>query len=109
MAVRSKRLWSGSATAVANTNVLVYTVPSGETALVKTLIVHNQSASTSVLQVRQGTGTANVMYLQSLEAGEHRIVELWVVVPETTPINIQSTVAGVRCQGYGTELEGVAD
>lgn len=109
MATRSKRLWSGSQTVVGGGNVLVYTAPAGETVLLKTLVFDNQAAVAAVIDVKLGSGTANVLSRQALAPGEHRVVETWLVIPASTPVNISSAVAAVRCQGHGAELEGVTD
>lgn len=93
--------------------MVVYTVPVGETAIVKAIDVANVNASTATeLLIAVDTATNNqtpIMRLGLSALGfDHR--EMWLVLPPGSEIAVSNSAAvGVNFWISGTELEGVAD
>jgi hypothetical protein len=111
MAVRTKQLASGRSTSA--TPAVVYTVPAGETAIVKSWNLFNINATTGTLvQILVDTATNNqTVYTEINMAARTRVAELaWLVLPPGAEIAISNSAAvGVNFWISGTELEGVAD
>ena len=111
MAVRSKTLARGQAAGAGTTTV--YTVSSGETAILKEALFYRASTGTSgAVQIRLSAPglTSTPLWVATLGQGVSTRVELWTVLPPTATIAI--TVTGDGPVNYwlsGAELAGVAD
>lgn len=114
MAVRSKQL---VAARVGNgaTIMPIYTVPSGETTLLKSLAARNRSGAARVLKLtwRTSAGAGNQWFELAMAAGATHYVDLWLVMQEGDVLS-QSGTAGDGTDSFflwlsGSELEGVAD
>jgi hypothetical protein len=111
MGVRSKRLWGPTQLPVATT-VTLYTVPSGETALVKWITVANSNAAVQRVELAiQTTAATATGFRMDLAALEVRQLEVWWALPAGEIIRALGTPghAALRISGYGAELEGAAD
>lgn len=109
MAVRSKRLFGP--TSVAASQVLVYTCPAGETAILKQLTVHNPGALPQVFTMRlNGSNAANTILAESIEAGLATHLEgLFIVLSGGGTLHVAGAAVGLFVAGFGAELEGIAD
>lgn len=111
MPVRTKLLASGRLTT--SSLVLVYTVPTGETTIVKRLVLANLSTSASALVTvaMDATGFDRTMWLEdTLQSRKTINMETWQVLAPGFEIALQGP--GTPAVNYwisGTELEGVAD
>ena len=96
----------------ANTSVAIYTTPSGETTIIKRVILHNAhtAAITFYLGVAGIGPNASSNYMKrTVAADSYEDIEVWWVVPETVPFNARADNNVGRVSMFGAELEGVAD
>lgn len=112
MAVRSKAL-AQFALVSPTAGVAIYTVPSGETAIVKRIIFHPMSATTNctVYIGRVGISTtSNLLWRATVNIGVPVELETWAVFPAGFVIWAAAVGNSVtRVSLYGAELEGAAD
>lgn len=91
----------------------VYTVPAGETAIVKSIYVFNLNASTNQFVrylIDAGAFDKTTFRGFNLPATTGDYTEYWLVLPPGTELAIDlSTAIGLNYWISGTELEGVAD
>lgn len=109
MAVRSKLLALSEDVPTAQT--LIYTVPSGETALVKWAQLMNTAGA--VWRIRLfldvGSGPKEVL-AHSVPGTDSLEIPLWWALPPDAEIYAQSNHSGsINIALFGAELEGVAD
>lgn len=109
MAVRSKLL--AAYVTVGSGNVSIYTVPAGETALLKQLsIVNTQQGLPQSCTVRATiNGTDKIFVSRQIAGGEDEQISLFHCFPPGVVIKVGAPVAGVHFLLSGAELEGVAD
>lgn len=109
MAVRSKRLWGP--TVVSTADVLLYTCPDGETALVKHLTVVNNAALPSLMLIRLNgeTGSSNIYSLTIASTAHSQLVNAFWVLRPGDQLHAIAERASSIVAGFGAELEGVAD
>lgn len=92
---------------------LVYTVPAGETALVKWVSVYNNSGTLAAdfsLYVAIPPGGALRIYRQSVAPGQDVQEALWWALPPGAQLWANGGLAGTTVAAiFGAELEGVAD
>jgi len=107
--VRSKRLWGP--TTVGVSGAVLYTVPAGETALVKTISIVNTFAVNNNFSLYLGTiNPANLIFEASIdEANSLLLPGLFIVAHPGETIRGQAGNASCIVAGFGAELEGVAD
>lgn len=109
MTTRSKPLVAPSLvpTAIAT----AYTVPAGETALVKWVSAYNANAGAQLLTLWIDPGSGAVRQLvQVIPAASTVQVALWWPLKPGWLLRWTASLAGaVACGIYGAELEGVAD
>ena len=109
MAVRSKRLWGPLA--VPPVLTVVYTVPAGETALVKSLAIHNANAAAQGIAISLN-GTAPQDRVTNIPAAGNSGIQInglfWVFHPGDQ-IYVSAALGLIYMSAYGSELEGVAD
>lgn len=111
MAVRTKQLFAPTAIA-AGANALLYTVPSGETTIVKTLTICTESA----VQVRArlyigAVAVGNLVLIKPL-GGLGDLASTYAMFMVLQPGQVLRGAAetgAITFAGFGTELEGVAD
>lgn len=93
--------------------MVIYTVPPGETAIIKSLGVTNLNASTTVvvfILIDAGAFNQTTFERLTLAPAAHAYRDWWIVLPPGAEVAIQLTEAvGVNFWLSGTELEGVAD
>lgn len=110
MAVRTKQLAEGTFT---NSNVTIYTCPTGETTIVKYVTLFNPSASTATtVRVRLVTaGGARTFIRQEIPIQTAVRIDSWLVMEPGDTIDALATAAGINVEYTlsGAELEGVAD
>lgn len=111
MAVRTKQLASGRSTS--STATVVYTVPAGETAIVKAIDICNINGTTAtevVIACDAGAFNVTAYARIGLSALGFQHLERWLVLPPDAEISIHNSAAvNVNYWISGTELEGVAD
>lgn len=115
MAVRSKQLAARRA-GLANNNVVIYTCPSGVTALVKDINIYNRSGAIQDLRVGVdpvGAVTANITYEDQAFPikGTWHFMPWWVLLPgDSLFVRIDGAAAtdGLFCLVSGSELQGIA-
>lgn len=113
MAVRTKQL--GGTVSIGTADTAVYTVPSGETTIVKHCVLYNRHATLPVtITINRGTtsspGDDDVFIRETLEPRTVLRLDLWMVLRETNAITAEASIAAAgSCYFSGTELEGVAD
>jgi len=111
MPVRTKLLAAGRVSTA--TTTVVYTVPAGETAILKSIKLANvntTTAVTAVILMDAGAFNQTIFQRHFLDANTDDYVDLWVVCPPGCEIAILlNTAIGVNFWLSGTELEGVAD
>lgn len=113
MAVHTKKLVAVSPAGAGL--AVVYTVPSGETTIVKTLRIFNASAANRTVIVRAtstspGTVSVDLVPATVLAAGAVLAVnDLWHVLAAGDQISYDAGGSNCRIWVSGTELEGVAD
>jgi len=111
VAVRTKLLAAGRRTD--STLATVYTVPAGETAIVKEVTVTNLSGSASALvTIALDAGAFdNTLWMEFVIAPRvFRRESMWMVVPAGATIGVQGPgTPNINFWISGTELEGVAD
>jgi len=107
--VRTKQLWAPAvAGTVAST---LYTTPSGETTILKTVTLVNGGAlARPVILGINGTAAGDRIVWESVptQAGL-LLVNLFVVLQPGDTIDALASSGNVTVGGFGTELEGVAD
>ena len=107
MAVRSKRLAHGVATAAA---VTVYTVPSGHTTILKSIYFFNPTtgaATTFFVAAVIAGASRGLQRWQGLGAGDSFNTQDWVVLEEGDSITVQTNpVSAVQFLISGAELVG---
>ncbi len=109
MAVRSKQLWAPTAVGVAD--VVLYTCPAGETALLKCLtFVNNAAVSTSIV-VRLNAANNSAAFVERLIDNNNGLVlnDIFVVLHPGDTVHAIAGLASVVVGGFGAELEGLAD
>lgn len=111
MAVRTKQLASLRLTTTSSVDV--YTTPDQETTILKSVAAQNLNSGTSTVLILlaevPGIGQTTLRRIP-LAALESVYLDLWFVVPNSTKLSAQLTVAvGVNVWLSGSELEGVAD
>jgi len=112
MAVRSKQL--GGTNNIGTASTTCYTVPSGETTLLKSISLYNRHATTAVtVTIGRGTAGANnngTMFVVTLQPHTHAYIECWIVLAATVTVQaIASIATAASMYMSGAELEGVAD
>lgn len=113
MAVRTKRLYLGQPGGGTGVTTL-YTTPSGETTIVKSLAFKGRIASvynaTLSIQLAGGGGTYAIMRWTAVPVAESRYEDVWIVLHPGDLLRWQVSVASaVELAVSGAELEGVAD
>jgi hypothetical protein len=110
VAVRTKQLANGVATTTLTT---VYTVPAGETCILKSLAAYNPTGgATTALFLRAVIGGNNrgLLLLPGMAANSSLYGEVWIVLMAGDSLQISATPSSaVQFVLSGTELEGVAD
>lgn len=113
MAVRSKLLWGPVGLNPNNVDAVLYTVPSGETALIKGLrIVNTSSGSSATVKLRSGTSSSTIFKQVVIPAGTEHIDDSWTCFPAGTVIRgriVENIGSVVIITASGAELEGEAD
>ncbi len=109
MAVRSKRLFGP--VEVTTGAILLYTVPAGETALLKHLEVGVGGVTGTSISFFIGTATNNhrchlVNVTNGLWSSER---DLFIVLQPGDELRALTSAGTVTASGFGAELEGVAD
>ena len=113
MAVRTKQL--GGTNNVGTTSAVIYTVPSGETTIIKEVSVYNRHSTTAaILTLGRGSSAAdtnNGTFLrESIGPFEAKRFPMWMVCAAGVPISAKANNAtSLSVYMSGTELEGVAD
>jgi hypothetical protein len=111
VAVRTKRLASGRITTA--TATVVYTCPTGETAIVKQIWLFNVNATVSNevgVLFDLATNAQTPLWEDTLVAREGLWLDLWTVLLPGDRIGLKTSVAGgINFLVSGTELEGLAD
>lgn len=111
MAVRSKLLVS--ALFASSGASLIYTVPAGETVLVKRIqIVNGGTTGTSVQYVSYDDGVGGptiYTHVASVAQGQGVDLETWLALPAGYELSILRTQGGISVTMSGAELEGIAD
>lgn len=109
MAVRSKRL-AGPQALAAGSNLL-YTCPSGETALVKMVTYANAGAVGRAVNLYIGSAIlAHLVDQQTLAVGQIVQRTTWLVLVEGEELRAAPSAAtDVVVSVHGAELEGLAD
>jgi len=112
MGVRSKRLASRVQLTPASTAVTLYTTSSGETALIKRVIVHNPhtAAVTVYIGVAGIAPNSSGIYRKVVvPADDSADFDTWWVIPDGNSLSGYCATNTVRVSLFGAELEGVAD
>lgn len=112
MGVRSKNLARGNQNLAASTPVVIYTVPDGETAIVKEVCLTAQSGGASAVYLTSVRSGAKSDFLRwDVGAnGQVHVASRWLVLHAGDQIEIVASTAGIRHWHIsGTELEGAAD
>lgn len=111
MSVRSRRLFTTAAPA--NANTLLYTVPSGRTAVVRTLVLVGQSTTlgASATLLLNGTSAANNGLERGLvfSATETKYRDHWLCLNPGDTLRLSvaaSPGSGVLVHGFGALLLG---
>lgn len=110
MAVRTARLAAGNAGASGAVKV-IYVCPSGRTAIVKDIRLHNSTGGpiAAVLGLKSGAEFVPVLNTGSLDAGPRSFPDCWLALEPGDSIELVSGAAGgIQYWLSGTELEGVA-
>lgn len=109
MAVRSKRLWNP--TVVGVTDVVLYTCPAGETALLKCLtLVNNAAVNTSLIVKLNSVSNSGAIVEATVNNGVSEYYpDLFVVLHPGDVLRAVAGLASVIVTGFGAELEGTAD
>lgn len=111
MAVRTKLLASGRRTD--SSLATVYTVPEGETCIVKRIVIVNLSTTTSatyLIAMDAGAFDNTLWREEGLAARKSADIDTWQVLPPGSTIAIQGPgTPAINFWISGTELEGVAD
>lgn len=114
MAVRTKQLVVGRF-GVASTTTNLYTAPSGETVILKSIAVSNRSTGSRVfsLGLTPVGKPATFWHRETIPAGETRYHDRWVVMLPGDLLTLQG-FAGEGTDSFfiwisGAELEGLAD
>lgn len=111
-AVRTKLLARGSQSLAASTYVAIYTVPAGETCIVKEVVLTNQGGGASNVYLtsnRAGVRTDVLLWSPSAN-GQLHVAARWIVLMAGDVLEVVASTAGIRhWHVSGTELEGVAD
>ena len=109
MAVRSKRL--AGPTALAAGSNLLYTCPSGETALVKFVTIVNAGAVGRAVTIYVGSAVAaHAVYSTALAVGASQTLDWFLVLHPGEELRAAPSAAtDVVVSVSGAELEGVAD
>lgn len=110
MAVRSKRL--AAVSQAAGASGVVYTVPSGETTLIKSVSIASAGAGSTGVGVYIRVGGAGTYYPIAVEivaTGTAKFINLWAVLQPTDTISVFTATTASTVYLSGSELEGVAD
>lgn len=109
MGVRSKRLWGP--TIVSTGNVDLYTVPDGETALVKHLgLVNNAAVNNFIALSVNSVASSSRIYTATVAPGAGPgDKDLFIVLQPGDVLKATASFATMVVTGFGAELEGVAD
>lgn len=109
MAVRSKRLFGPTALGAAS--AVVYTAPSGETAIVKELSFSNAAALAQNVTLWIGAAVAaNIIGGVTVPAGSVLLVpNQFLCLSAGEQLRMQYSGVGGTVAGHGAELEGIAD
>ena len=113
MAVRTKQL--GGTNNIGTASSVIYTVPSGETTIIKEVSIYNRHA-TNPVTVTIGRGAAaaatnnGTFIRETIQPQTALRISLWMVVAATVQISaIASIATAATVYMSGAELEGVAD
>lgn len=108
MAVRSKQLANGVATTTLTT---VYTVPSGETTILKSLALYNPAGgatTTFFLSALIDGNARGLSIIPGISANQDSYEEFWIVLMEGDSLRVNSTPSSaVQFVISGAELSGV--
>lgn len=109
MAVRSKRLWGP--VQVGTSGLVVYTAPSAETPIIKSIGAYNPGALASVLTFYVGAAVAaNALATLSVPGtGSAMLNGLFWCLVAGDQLRIVASAGNVTVHGHGAELEGAAD
>lgn len=111
MAVRTKLLASGRSSS--STPSTIYTVPTAETAIIKSIVLMNINASTTTtitLGVDTAANDKTAFWEEGIIARKTLVIEPYLVLPPGYEVNLSNSASvGVNFWVSGTELEGVAD
>lgn len=112
--VATKRLAKGqlAATAGAAVTTTVYTVPVGETAIVKEIVLHApDGAMAPGVYTWVTSSTTLKVWSPALQSGETQRYSCWFVLPAGEELLLvqPANVGRLRYWVSGTELDGVAD
>lgn len=95
-----------------NVGATAYTVPSGHTALLKSIVCRNNSAATAEFRVGNGnSGGVGQLFKRSLAAGDTTRDDVWLVFLPGEQIKVAANPASSQCEIslHGALLYGVAD
>lgn len=113
MAVRSKQLVAPQALSANNVDGVLYTVPAGETALVKGIrIVNTSSGSSATVKLRTTTSAGTIWKQVTIPAASEHRDDSWTAFPAGTVLRgrvVENIGAVVIITISGAELEGQAD
>lgn len=111
-AVRTKLLTRGSQNLAASTYAAIYTVPAGETCIVKEVVLVEQGGGASNVYLtsnRAGVRT-DILLWSPTANGQLHVASRWIVLAAGDTLELVASTAGIRHWHIsGTELEGVAD
>jgi len=109
VSVRTARLAAVEVNALGT--ITIATVPAGETWILKSLLVNNQSgvASTVIVLVNRPTPAVPVrLYSESVAQGATRTWEGWLVLQPGDEVKVNASAVSVFVWASGTRLIGLA-
>jgi len=113
VALRSKTLVGPVALSANNVDSVLYTVPSGETAILRSIrIVNTNSGSSATVKLRKTTSAGTIWKQVVIPAATEHRDETWTCFVDGDTIRgrvVENLGATVIITISGAELEGIAD